>query len=343
MNKESFGKFFKELRLKKNYTQLEVADLLFVDVSAVSKWERGVSYPDITLIPRICEVLDVDEHELIKSSYDPEYRRIKEEGIKFINIKNRTFWTMTFLYVIAIAVCFIVNICVDKTLSWFFIVFSSCLTGFMFFPTCTRFFKKNKFLVFLISTFLSLCILFLTCSIYTNDYWWLVASMGTFLGYFLIFYPIVYKKNILYLNDNYDRNKKYFLITYALGLLLSTTLLLFVINAYVPINIGDAIVITLYCFVILIVYGIVSLFNINKYYKLSICSLFTVGYFIGLVKVLITVLGEPDQYSYRVNFNDWINYTNGNIMFIVCAILILLSILFLVLGLDKKDGSLVEK
>lgn len=337
MDKEKFGKFFKELRLKKNYTQLDIADLLFVDVSTVSKWERGVSYPDITLIPRICEVLDVDEHELIMSSQDLEYRRIKEEGIRFINIKNRTFWTMVSLYVIAVLVCFIVNICVDRTLSWFFIVFSSCLVGFMFFPTCTRLFEKNKFMCFIISTFLSLCILFLTCSIYTNDYWWLIATMGTFLGYFLIFYPIVYKKNILYLNDNYDKNKKYFLITYAFGLLLSTIILLFVINAYTPINMNNALIITLYSFVILIVYGLVNLFNINKYYKLSIDFLLIEFYFFGLEKVLIAVLGQPDDFGYRVNFNDWVNYANCNIFFIIGALLILLSILFFVLGFNDRE------
>ena len=83
MNKESFGSFIKELRQNKKYTQQELADLLYLDVSSVSKWERGVSYPDITLIPKICEILEVDEHELIKSSRDLEYQRIKEEGLKF--------------------------------------------------------------------------------------------------------------------------------------------------------------------------------------------------------------------------------------------------------------------
>ena len=190
---------------------------------------------------------------------------------------------------------------------------------------------------FIISTFLSLCILFLTCSIYTNDYWWLIATMGTFLGYFLIFYPVVYKKNILYLNDNYDKNKKYFLITYAFGLLLSTIILLFVINAYTPINMINALIITLYSFVILIVYGLVNLFNINKYYKLSIDFLLTQFYFFGLEKVLIAVLGQPDDFGYRVNFNDWVNYTNGNIFFIIGALLILLSLLFFVLGFNDSE------
>ena len=55
MEKKKFGSFIKESRLKKGLTQQELANLLYIDVSAVSKWERGVSFPDITLISSICK------------------------------------------------------------------------------------------------------------------------------------------------------------------------------------------------------------------------------------------------------------------------------------------------
>ena len=51
-------------------TQREFADKLFVTGSAVSKWERGMSYPDITLLRDICEILGVSEHELLTASED---------------------------------------------------------------------------------------------------------------------------------------------------------------------------------------------------------------------------------------------------------------------------------
>ena len=76
MDRNKFGSYIKETRIKKNYTQQELANLLFVDVSTVSKWERGVSYPDITLVPDICRVLEISEHELIESSRDEEYRKM---------------------------------------------------------------------------------------------------------------------------------------------------------------------------------------------------------------------------------------------------------------------------
>ena len=61
-------------------SQKELAEQLFVSESAVSKWEMGKSYPDITLIPDICKALDVSEHELIEGANDTQYRQMKKEG-----------------------------------------------------------------------------------------------------------------------------------------------------------------------------------------------------------------------------------------------------------------------
>ena len=102
MDKEKFGTFIKNSRKKKNYTQKQLADKLFIDVTAVSKWERGITYPDITLVPEICKVLDLNEHELIQSSNDTEYRKKMREAEKYTKIKNTIFCTTTILYLIAI-------------------------------------------------------------------------------------------------------------------------------------------------------------------------------------------------------------------------------------------------
>ena len=65
MLNKTFGSFIREKRIEKGLKQRELADLLYVTESAVSKWETGKSYPDITMIPNICKVLDVTEKELI--------------------------------------------------------------------------------------------------------------------------------------------------------------------------------------------------------------------------------------------------------------------------------------
>ena len=48
MHPEEFGKFLIEQRKNNNLTQQQLADKLYVTSSAVSKWERGLSLPDIS-------------------------------------------------------------------------------------------------------------------------------------------------------------------------------------------------------------------------------------------------------------------------------------------------------
>ena len=53
----SFGEFLKQKRQEKKLTQKELAKILIVSESAVSKWEKDVAHPDITLLPKISEAL----------------------------------------------------------------------------------------------------------------------------------------------------------------------------------------------------------------------------------------------------------------------------------------------
>ena len=65
MDGEKIGKLIKEARLKKGYTQKEIADLLGVTDKAVSKWECGRSFPDITLIGSISRELGISVNLLV--------------------------------------------------------------------------------------------------------------------------------------------------------------------------------------------------------------------------------------------------------------------------------------
>lgn len=66
MDKAKIGSFIATLRKEKGMTQKELADKLVISDKAVSKWERGISFPDITLLEPLSIILEVSITELVK-------------------------------------------------------------------------------------------------------------------------------------------------------------------------------------------------------------------------------------------------------------------------------------
>ena len=64
MDKYVTGAVIKKLRESKKMTQEELADRLFVSSKAVSKWETGQGFPDISLIEPLAKALDISVIEL---------------------------------------------------------------------------------------------------------------------------------------------------------------------------------------------------------------------------------------------------------------------------------------
>lgn len=60
-----FGQNLKKLRKERDLTQENIADFLGVSFQSVSKWERGESYPDITMLPVIASFFKVSVDELL--------------------------------------------------------------------------------------------------------------------------------------------------------------------------------------------------------------------------------------------------------------------------------------
>ncbi len=76
LDKEKFGDFIAKLRKEKGYTQKELAEKLFVSDKAVSKWERGQSLPDITMLNPLADVLGVTAAELLNCGKLEEEKNI---------------------------------------------------------------------------------------------------------------------------------------------------------------------------------------------------------------------------------------------------------------------------
>lgn len=60
MNLVQVGKKIKLLRQEANLTQRELASLLSVTDKAVSKWERGIGFPETSVFHKLSKILDVD-------------------------------------------------------------------------------------------------------------------------------------------------------------------------------------------------------------------------------------------------------------------------------------------
>ncbi|MBR5662442.1 MAG: helix-turn-helix transcriptional regulator [Bacilli bacterium] len=76
MNYDKIGEFIASKRKEKNMTQSELAKKLGVTDKAVSKWERGLGCPDVSILEILSKELDVSILELLKG------REIENEVVK---------------------------------------------------------------------------------------------------------------------------------------------------------------------------------------------------------------------------------------------------------------------
>ena len=74
MSDSLIGNNIRRLRMARNMTQRELAENLRISVQAVSKWERGYTYPDIFMLVPIARIFDISLDELF--GYDKiEYEK----------------------------------------------------------------------------------------------------------------------------------------------------------------------------------------------------------------------------------------------------------------------------
>jgi len=66
-NINKFGAYISKLRKEKDMTQSELGDILNVSRQAVSKWELGESFPDISILPKLAEVFNVSIDMLVNA------------------------------------------------------------------------------------------------------------------------------------------------------------------------------------------------------------------------------------------------------------------------------------
>ena len=65
MDKQKTGELIRNARNKKGYTQVELGDLIGVTNKAISRWEKGDSFPDISVIEELSRVLDIRIQDIV--------------------------------------------------------------------------------------------------------------------------------------------------------------------------------------------------------------------------------------------------------------------------------------
>lgn len=327
-DKKAFGRFIAEKRKQLNLTQSELAEKLYVTKTAVSKWERGVTYPDITLIGGLCDALGVDEHELIAEGNCGEFDRIRGDARKFRKISALWFRGFTAAYAVAITVCFISNLATAKTLDWFFIVLTAVATAFCLFPSVSRFIKRGKFAAVSASFTAALSLLLLTCSLYSRGNWFFKAFTAVLLAYVCLALPVIIKLYALP-----ERIKRHAALI-CVSANFSFTLILLVSCLYSsPADLGRAAVIALYFFAPATACAAVIVYlKTDRLIKAAALGAVTAYFAQAAVNGLF---GLP--YTFAVNFSNWgEEYINQNIITLAFAALMVCAAVLLACGLFRR-------
>lgn len=70
----SFGEALRRLRMEKNISQQQLADLMHVDRSTITRWESGTRLPDADMIALLSDCLGTDVSLLLRASAKVEQK-----------------------------------------------------------------------------------------------------------------------------------------------------------------------------------------------------------------------------------------------------------------------------
>lgn len=72
MNINLTAKYLQHLRKCRNYTQEELAARLDISRQAVSKWETGVTVPDVDVLLKISKLYDISINDILEPKIRPQ-------------------------------------------------------------------------------------------------------------------------------------------------------------------------------------------------------------------------------------------------------------------------------
>jgi len=149
MDNQKFGAIITKARKDKDMTQKALAEILRVTDKAVSKWERGRGYPEITLIPALSKALDIPAKDLLcddaENNDEAEAKTASNElsdklvtgVIQYSGEITRQKLSRIVFPILAAAlalpafICLLVNYCIDQAFTWSIYPLASLLLCFI--------------------------------------------------------------------------------------------------------------------------------------------------------------------------------------------------------------------
>lgn len=131
MINSKFGIFLSSIRREKGLSAKQLASELMITEKTLELWESGRRYPELTVLPRIAEILGVTPVELINGERNPkDYVSTPEEEalvrdmiayaerVTTFKTSGMTFVAVSVLLLVGVLTCFLVNFLIERSLSW---------------------------------------------------------------------------------------------------------------------------------------------------------------------------------------------------------------------------------
>lgn len=107
MDYKKIGRYIKSKREEQGLSQYDVAEMIIISREAVSKWERGVSLPDISILGKLSDILGVSIEEiLVGEDIKNDKNKLFDEFLKFIKINNKNKKIIFILFLILLTSIF---------------------------------------------------------------------------------------------------------------------------------------------------------------------------------------------------------------------------------------------
>lgn len=209
MDENKIGQFIAELRKEKKLTQKDLAFQLHITDKAVSKWERGLSCPDIMLLTSVADILGVTTDELLNGqrSQSVASQEVEQtidnalvyaertEKSKIVSFQKYICLIFSALLLLCMIVCTICNIAISGTISWSLYPISSIIFVWLVFFPLVKYGKKGILGSLIVLSVLIIPFLYVISSIVGNHLIMRIGiRMSVYSTVYLWFVYFVFRK-----------------------------------------------------------------------------------------------------------------------------------------------------